>query len=169
VGIGLTAAAFLAPAPGASSLAGKSILKTTLRSSRVSTGLSSDVRRLTIAPRGLARLGHAARDLAEVRRVAGSRAALAVLRHADGIGDLPYYGRIARVFGERAGGVVTLLGKDAKRAFRVYKASRPAVALILGFAALLVASMVGLLASLSTYASTLLARRFLLRLGRAAM
>jgi hypothetical protein len=166
VGLGLTAAVLLAPAPAASSIAAKSMLKATLRSSRTSAGLVGDVRRLAKGRRGLAVLADASGELADIRKVAGARATLAVLRQADGVADLPFYRRVARTFGDRTAGVVTVLGKDTKRAFRVYKASRPVVAMTVGFAGLLAASIGGLLLSLSTWASTRLARFVLTRIAR---
>jgi hypothetical protein len=166
VGLGITSAALLAPTVAGPPAAAKSAMKAALRSSRTSAGLASDLRRVSSGSHLVARIAAGSGDLAEIHKVAGSRAALAVMREAESLSDLPLYRRIARTFGQKADGVITALGHGSKRVFRVYKASRPVVLALAGYLTLIGGSVAALLLSLSAPASSWLLRRVTLRLNR---
>lgn len=85
-----------------------------------------------------------------------------MLKHANTLADLPFYKRVAKGFGKSAESVVAVLGKNAKRAFRVFRAGTHLKAQIDRSFAALAASIAGLLLSLSGSVSSF----FLKRLAR---
>lgn len=90
-----------------------------------------------------------------------------MLKHADTLADLPFYKRIAKGFGESAEGIVAVLGKNTKRAFRVFKAGTHLKAEIDRSIAAFVASIAGLLLSLSGSVTSFLLRKLTFGLTRA--
>lgn len=192
-GVALTAMAFLAPHQAIPVRSGKAALKTAARFSRVSTGVGADIRRITettvdlpgftqaarkfditpdfalrfVRKEGAEELGRVSGDLFQIGQAANTGAALAVLQQADSLADLPFYRRVATSMGESTEAVVTLLGKNTKRTFRVYRAGRHLTLAIAGGVAGLVASLAGMLLSLSGSMMSLLGKRFARRLTRA--
>lgn len=183
-GLGLTAATFLAPQQAVPARFAKAAFKTALRHARLSPGVAADIRRIGTSVVDLPALRQAARrwdlssgqasrfvrrqpaaelgrlgaDLYQIRQTAGTKAALAVLKQADSLADLPLYRRIARVLGDRTETVVGMLGKSSKRAFRVYRAGTRVRLLIGGWTAALLASLAGLAVSLSGHLTSRLTR-----------
>lgn len=92
-------------------------------------------------------------------KTSGSGRTLAVLKHADTLADLPFYRRIAMAMGESTETVVTVLGKNSKTAFRAYRAGRHVKAAIGGSVAALLASLGGILLSLSGSMTTAIVKR----------
>lgn len=184
-GLALTAMSYVAPQEAIPIRSGKAALKTAARFSKVSAGVGADVRRITattvdlpafkqaarkfdltpdfavrfVRKEGAEELGRVSDDLYQIGQSAGTGTALAVLQQADSLADLPFYRRVATSMGESTEAVVTLLGKNTKRAFRVYRAGRHLTLAIAGGVAGLVASLAGLLLSLSGSITTTLARQ----------
>lgn len=186
-GLALTALAYIAPQEAVPVRTGKAALKSASRFARVSTGVGSDIRRIAteavdlpsfrravrngevtpdmaarfVRKEGVREIGQVSGELYEIGNLASTGTALAVLKHADTLADLPFYKRVAVAFGEGAESVVTILGKNTKRAFRVYRAGSHLAVRIHAFTAGLIASITGLLLSLSGSLSTFLYKRFL--------
>lgn len=186
-GLALTALAYIVPQEAVPVRTGKAALKSASRFARVSTGVGADIRRITteavdlpafrravrngeitpdlaarfVRKEGVREIGQVSGDLYDIGNVASTGTALAVLKQADTLADLPFYKRVATAFGEGAESVVTILGKNTKRAFRVYRAGSHIAARIHGFTAALIASITGLLLSLSGSVSTFLYKRVL--------
>jgi gamma-glutamyltranspeptidase/glutathione hydrolase len=195
VGLGLTAAAFLAPAQALPARFGKAMLKTTARFARVSAGVGADIRRLAarlidlpaarrataeldLAPATAARLvrpevagelGQVGAELYRIQRAAGTGAALGVLQQADRLADLPFYRRVGQVLGKNTEPVLGLLGKHTRQAFRVYRAGKRAWLTTGGWLAALAMSLGGLLLSLSGSAASHLLKRRIRRYAGGSM
>lgn len=184
-GLGLTAMAFIVPQQAVPVRSGKAALKTAVRFSKVSAGVGADIRRITtdtvdvpgftraarqldftpdmavrfVRREGAEQLGRVSGDLYQIGQTANTGAALAVLKHADTLADLPFYKRIATAMGESTETVLTVLGKNSKHAFRVYRAGRHVKAAIGGSVAALLASLGGLLLSLSGSMTTTIVKQ----------
>ncbi len=184
-GLALTAASFVAPQQAVPMRSGKAALKTATRFAKVSSGVGADIRRLTtrtvdlpafkqaarnlditpdfavrfVRKQGIDEIGRVSTDLYDIGQAASTGTALAVLKHADTLADLPFYKRVAKGFGKSAESVVAVLGKNAKRAFRVFRAGTHLKAQIDRSFAALAASIAGLLLSLSGSVSSFLLKR----------
>ena len=112
-------------------------MKPASRFAKASAGVSADIRRITtstvdlpafkqaarnldVSPdfagrfvrrQGIDELGRVSTDLYDIGQAASTGTALAVLKHADTLADLPFYKRIAKGFGESAEAVIGVLGK----------------------------------------------------------
>lgn len=192
-GLSLTALSFIAPQQATPIRTGKAALKTASRFAKASAGVSADIRRITnstvdlpafkqaarnldITPdfavrfvrrQGIDELGRVSTDLYDIGQAASTGTAIAVLKHADTLADLPFYKRIAKGFGESAEAVIGVLGKNTKRAFRVFKAGTHLKAEIDRSVATLVASIAGLLLSLSGSVTSFLLKKLTLGFTRA--
>jgi len=190
-GLGLTAAAFVAPAQALPARFGKAVLKTATRFGRVSAGVGADIRRLVarlvdlpaakraaaeldlapataarlIRPKAAGELGQAGGELYRIQRAAGTGAALDMLGQADRLADLPFYRRVAQALGKNTEPVLATLGKQTRHAFRVYRAGKRAWLTAGGWVAALVTGLGGLLLSLSGSAISFLLKRRIRRLS----
>ncbi|WP_027134432.1 hypothetical protein [Geminicoccus roseus] len=191
-GLSLTALAFVVPQQAIPARFGKAFLKTAGRFAKVSPGVGADIRRIgttlvdlpaagraarsmDLTPARAARLvrhevatelGHVGGRLYRIHASAGTAGTLAVLKQADDLADLSFYQRIAKAMGPTTEAVLTLVGKNSKTAFRVYRAGKRVQATIGGWMMALLTGLGGLVASLSSSLTSSLARRRLRRVAR---
>lgn len=80
---------------------------------------------------------------------AGIHAVNAVLKQADAVDDLGFYSRTARVMGKQTDEVLTVLGKNIKRAFKVTRTIKRGLGVMGLWTAWVVTAVFGLVAGLS--------------------